>query len=227
MRRPHPRYDVRRKAWVTNAGGRLKVLVRGPKDSQSEAAAQTAFHEHMVCLRRPAGDATVPDLTLGELADEYGQWMTRQVANGEMAAATEAYYRPYIQRFLDAAGGNRSASAILPIELERRKSGWHSVQTIQRLYNWGVKMGLIAENPFRRINKPEPGGRQRILSRGELARLLRATDRPFREFLVAMMHTIARPQETSGIAPTDVRESCRCRWPRKGASRDETEASQR
>ena len=169
----------------------MKVLVRGPKDSQSEAAAQTAFHEHMVRLRRPAGDATVPDLTLGELADEYGQWMIRQVANGEMAAATEAYYRPYIQKFLDAVGGNRSASAILPIELERLKSGWHSVQAIQRLYNWGVKMGLIAENPFRRINKPEPGGRQRILSRGELARLLRATDRPFREFLVAMMHTMA------------------------------------
>ena len=89
MRRPHPRYDVRRKAWVTNAGGRVKVLVRGPKDPQSEAAAQTAFHEHMVRLRRPAGDATVPDLTLGELADEYGQWMTRQVANGEMLVLLE------------------------------------------------------------------------------------------------------------------------------------------
>ena len=199
MRRPHPRYDVRRKAWITNAGGRLKVLAQGPKDSQSEAQAWTAFHEHMAHQGCPVVEATTPELTLGELADEYGQWMTRQVGTGEMAEATEAYYRPYIQRFLDAVGGSRVASAILPIELERIKRGWHSVQTIQRLYNWGVKMGLVSKNPFLGIERPEPGGRQRTLARLELAQLLRGTDRPFREFLIALRRTIARPQEIRAV----------------------------
>ena len=46
-------------------------------DSRSETQAWTAFHEHMANLGRPVADATTPELTLGELADEYGQWMTR------------------------------------------------------------------------------------------------------------------------------------------------------
>ena len=33
MRRPHPRFDSVRDAWVTRAGGRIKILAKGPKNA--------------------------------------------------------------------------------------------------------------------------------------------------------------------------------------------------
>lgn len=195
MRRPHPRFDSHRNAWVTNAGGRLKTLAKGPKNAATEKVAWQALYDHMSRLGRPVEGAPEFAITLGDLADEYGRWMEKEVRENRLAPTTMQYYRSYIQKFLDAVGGHRSALSILPIEMERYKSGWHSVQTIQRLYNWGVKMGLVTSNPFKEIENPEPAQRERVLDRSELARLLRATDRPFRLFLTAMIHTIARPQE--------------------------------
>lgn len=75
------------------------------------------------------------------------------------------------------------------------KTGWHSVQVVQRLYNWGVSMGLIPENPIRSVKKPELGQRKRILSLVETARFFRGSDHVFRPFLFAMRHLITRPQE--------------------------------
>ncbi len=39
MRRPHPRFDKTRNAWVTRAGGKLKILANGPKNKNTQAAA--------------------------------------------------------------------------------------------------------------------------------------------------------------------------------------------
>jgi len=195
VRRPHPRFDEARNAWVTRAGGRLKILSKGPKNSETEAAAWDAFYCHMAKVGLPVENASIPAVTLGQLADKYGEWMDREVAVDRMKPRTRDYYRDQIQKFLDAIGGSRSALGVLPHEVEMYKTGWHSVQAVQRLFNWGVVMGLLSENPIRSVQKPEPGQRQRILSPKETARLLRGTDRNFRQFLLAMRHTIARPQE--------------------------------
>ena len=75
------------------------------------------------------------------------------------------------------------------------KTGWHSVQAVQRLYNWAISMGLVESNPFKKIARPAIGARERILSPTETVRLLRGADCRFRRFLLAMRQTIARPQE--------------------------------
>jgi hypothetical protein len=185
MRRPHPRFDARRNAWVTNAGGKLKVLTSGPKNANTEAMAWDAFYEHMARLGQPVPNAGISNITLGELADQYGQWLDREVAAARTAPATKTYYVDHIQKFLDAVGGRRPARDILPIELERFKTGWHSVQTVQRLYNWGVKMGLLLSNPIKGVERPQAGQRQRILSAAESTKLLRAADDDYRSSLRA------------------------------------------
>ena len=53
MRRPKPRFDEVRNAWVTRAGGSLKILAKGPNDAGSEAAAWDAFYAHMARLGNP------------------------------------------------------------------------------------------------------------------------------------------------------------------------------
>ena len=81
MRRPHPRFDTTRNAWVTRAGGRLKLLATGPKSAESEAAAWSAFYAHMSSLGNPVPSAPTA-VSLGELADEFASWMRREIESG-------------------------------------------------------------------------------------------------------------------------------------------------
>lgn len=199
MRRPHPRFDDRRNAWVTRVGGQLKILAKGPKNSQTEATAWDAFYAHMAKLGNPVEGSALPVITLGQLADKYADWMKREVEAGRMKPRTLDYYHDHIQKFLDAVGGRRPALGVVPHEVEMFKTSWHSVQAVQRLYNWGVAMGLLRENPVRSVKKPDLGQRQRILTAGEEKDLLEAADKHFRPFLIAMLHTIARPQEVRAL----------------------------
>src|SRR3954465_12673028 len=96
VRRPHPRFDQARNAWVTRAGGRLKVLAKGPKTSTTEAAAWDAFYSHMARLGQPVEEATTR-LTVGELADRYGEWMQRELEAGRLKPATLTYYQLHLQ----------------------------------------------------------------------------------------------------------------------------------
>ena len=137
--------------------------------------------------------------TLGQLSDRFDEWMDREVQVGRMRPRTLDYYREQIQKFLDAVGGRRPAAGVLPHEVEMYKTSWQSVQSVQRLYNWAVKMGHLKENPVRAVQKPDLGQRQRVLSAGEVKSLLDAADKHFRPFLTAMLHTIARPQEVRAL----------------------------
>src|SRR3954469_11204756 len=83
--------------------------------------------------------------------------MAREVEAGRLRPRTLAYYQDQLQKFLDAVGGHRPALGVLPHDVEMFKTGWHSVQVVQRLYNWGVGMGLLPENPLRSVQKPDPG----------------------------------------------------------------------
>lgn len=199
MRRPHPRFDQRRNAWVTRAGGRLKILAKGPKNAQTEAEAWDAFYTHMAHLGNPVEEAGPTAISLGQLADKFGEWLQREVEAERLKPRTLDYYRDQIQRFLDAVGGNRPAASIKPHELESHKTNWHSVQSIQRLYNWGVQMGHLTESPIKGVTRPDLGQRERVLSRDETVRLLRTADHDFRSFLIAMRHTLARPQEIRAL----------------------------
>src|SRR5262245_19623794 len=64
VRRPHPRFDEARNAWVTRAGGKLKILARGPKNAETEAAAWGAFYPYMTGLGRLAEGPSAPAITL-------------------------------------------------------------------------------------------------------------------------------------------------------------------
>ncbi|HLI95888.1 MAG TPA: tyrosine-type recombinase/integrase [Candidatus Baltobacteraceae bacterium] len=112
---------------------------------------------------------------------------------------TVAYYRSFLDRFVDAVGD-------VPI-VELRKHHllswgrtWHELQSVQRLFHWAhSEMELIDRNPFATVKRPRPGRRRRVLQRKEIAQLLRAAAPDFRAFLFAMRETIARPQEVRAL----------------------------
>lgn len=118
---------------------------------------------------------------------------------------TVAYYRSFLERFAAAVGD-------LPVAELRRHHllswgrTWHELQSVQRLFNWAhVEMELIDRNPFATIKRPRPGRRRRVLDRKEVIRILRGGERNFRGFLLAMIETIARPQEVRSFRWSQLR----------------------
>jgi integrase len=133
--------------------------------------------------------------TLAELEAEFLGWMHRELQANRCSEATIRYYRTQLAPWVAAVGPGRQLTSIVAFDLERHKTTWHRVQTVQRLFNWAVDAELLPRSPFRKIPLPPRGQRERVLSRVELVLLLRQARREFRLLLVAMVHSLARPQE--------------------------------
>jgi integrase len=126
------------------------------------------------------------------------------VAAGALADGTVAYYRRHHQAW-SKIFGEKPLEEILPLDLMLFGVSWHRVQAVKRLFRWAVDSGIAATNPVASVKKPPAGERKRILNRGEQARALRSTNRPFREFLLAIRESMARPQEVRDLDWQDLR----------------------
>jgi site-specific recombinase XerD len=133
--------------------------------------------------------------TLAELEREFLAWLRQEVSSGRCADQTYRYYQHQLDPWIEAVGGDRLLSEIVAFDLERQKTSWHRVQAVQRLFNWAVDTELIARTPFKKVKPPARGERSRVLSRKDLLKLLRAARPALRRFLIAMVHSLARPQE--------------------------------
>jgi integrase len=85
------------------------------------------------------------------------------------------------------------------------KSIKHFLTSANAAWNWGIEMGLVTLNPFRKIPKPFTQSRQRVITSEEFDRLLTATDETFRPFLITLRHSAARPKELRDLTWDRVR----------------------
>jgi integrase len=148
------------------------------------------------------GSMSAPN-TPRELAALYFQFLQAQVVSGKTAEATVAYYRHQIDKWLKTLPAGIANDQLKPLHLITGSEKWHTVQAIQRLYNWAASLGHIGESPFKRTKRPALGQRERIMTRAELARLLRSMSKPHRLFFAFMRHTLARPGEIRKLKAED------------------------
>lgn len=128
--------------------------------------------------------------TVQALADQFYAYM-----EGRRAARTVDYYRSFLTRFI-AHVGDIPVSDLRKHHLLMWGKTWHQLQAVQRLFEWAKSdMELIVHNPFKGIKLPKSAGRQRIITDGDFATILRRAAPRFRAFLLAMRETISRPQE--------------------------------
>lgn len=139
-------------------------------------------------------------ICLSHLVERFLSYM-----QGRNSPGTIYYYRLHLTRWIAAIGD-------MPVEEIRRHHllewarTWHNVQTVQRLFAWAhSQMEIIPRNPFHGIKKPAVVGRKRVLSRHETARLLRGAERSFRNVLLALRESIARPQEIRALTWDKIR----------------------
>ena len=104
--------------------------------------------------------------------------------------------------------------------MEARKQGrqpkvWgvstaHNARTVAfRVFSWAKDEGLLPENPLTGMKRPKPPPRQRAMSDAEYEKLYDNAGGPFRDFLLALRETGARPKEVRDLLWSQVHDD---RW---------------
>lgn len=153
-----------------------------------------------------APGAFVKPATVGALAAEFLACLGRRVPEGRCAARTVAYYRSGVGRWVEAVGAGLPLAEVIPFLVERHCRNWHATQAVKRLFAWAADMGLVERSPVASVALPPRGQRERVLSPAERARLLRGAGRAFRDFMLAMLETLARPQEVRALRWDQLRD---------------------
>lgn len=114
---------------------------------------------------------------------------------GDVAPATLNLYRLYVNRFVELHG-ELELGQVTPAIVRAWGKTYHPVQAVQRLLSWCHREArLIDVNPLAGMRKVPRGRRLRVLPPADLVRLCRAASRKFREFVIALQETFARPHE--------------------------------
>lgn len=119
-------------------------------------------------------------MTLSQLVTLFDQWNRTNREPG-----TAAFYRANLDP-LCRRWGQLPATDFRPYHLLEFKGSWHRIMSVQRLFSWAQELELVPANPFAKLKRPRLGARRRVLTRGELARLLRKAVHDFRAFLVRL-----------------------------------------
>lgn len=118
-----------------------------------------------------------------------------QAVAGDVAPATLALYRLYVGRFVRQHGKRQLVECSPAIVREWGKT-YHPVQAVQRLFSWSHREARLIEiNPLEGMRKMPRGRRLRVLELADQVRLRRFAIPPFRELVVALEESFARPHE--------------------------------
>lgn len=120
-------------------------------------------------------------------------------AEGALRPGTVREYRRHFRSWLSFTS-DIIVEELRAHHLLRWGKTWHQIQAVQRLFNWSCETaGLTTVNPFKRIKRPPLGERRRVLTRRQCLMLMRDSCWQFRDFLLGMRETLARPQEVRAL----------------------------
>ena len=125
---------------------------------------------------------------------------------------TFANYKHFLQSFADECG-RTAAAEVKPIHVTRwldahptwKGARRHAVIAVRRAFSWAEQQGVLTANPLRTLKAGRAKRRTRVLAPEEAAEILAAIrDRPFREFVRAMLETGCRPSEVARVTAAHV-----------------------
>lgn len=143
--------------------------------------------------------------TVKNLTTSFMSALLVKVKLGQAEPATHTWYRIQLAK-LDKAAGEFPAAELRAHHLTSVDFTYHFVRAMKALYRWAADedTALVPRDPFRKLKAPPCGERTRVLTRGEMVALYRASGRQFRRFLFLMTRTIARPGEIRGLVWGDI-----------------------
>jgi integrase len=184
--------------------------------SDGMAEAKRLLREKLAAMdaeRQQMGGRLAPKLTVEEL---FGLFL--DVVQAEKDEDTYLDYRRWCAEFVDAHG-TRPARSITktdaadfklalmkktyirgkqPPKPYKPKTVNHALITLKRAFNWAIETDRLppGRNPFAGVEMLPCDGRERVATEDEYQALLaHCSDDAFRDVLIAMRHTSARPQD--------------------------------
>jgi site-specific recombinase XerD len=228
MARP-PRPWYARGAWRTDFGGeRNKVLVIGPKNSETKLRAEKALlelREQVKLLHNHPGMNTPIAVVVERFLDDYVDRVVYQDYRNELnwfmgadVSRTRGVDGRKNRRGENRLSGGRFGfpckswpisrinADLVEKYLRRRKAarlgGFHAYTALRTLMDWARRKRYIASHDLDLVDRSlRKRGRRRYLPQNneDVFRAFRAADGKFREFLFVLMHTGMRPKEIQTV----------------------------
>jgi integrase len=142
--------------------------------------------------------------TAHALVDRFLTHLAGQVQAGRNKPATLQYYRRQLATLLTVLPPDLAAGDVAPHHLLDGPDTWHFHQAARRVFTWAAKLRLLKDDPLRGHPLPRPGRRERVPTPAERVAVLVAAAPFFRDYLVCLYHTAARPGELRALAWADV-----------------------
>lgn len=188
-RPPKPWYRKARRSWCVYLDGKQHNL--GP---DREEALQR-FHALMASQPKKPTEGS-----LAALLDAFVVF-----SEDHKAASTARWYRGYLQDFIDYLRLKRYSPGSLPPEeltprlvrawADQRGAKRGRITAVKAAYRWGHAEGWLRSNPIAAMKRPPATKRDDLITLEDVKRLLRLSDRGFRDLLIVLWDTGARPQE--------------------------------
>lgn len=214
-----PGFWLYRNSWVTKMGcgdGPPITLARG-KENRKDA--EVAFDKLKADRHNNYGQVKpVSQLLVWELCERFLNTVrvertvyTFRDYRTELAKFVEGFpsvrdkegHRVRGESFVEGFGA-RKARDITPLIAEDFRNALEQVyapKTINHFliaakacWNWAIRMELLSSNPFRRVSLLHTDGRERVITDEEYTKLLKGSDKLFRQILVVLRNTSSRPK---------------------------------
>ena len=217
MRPAKPWYRSANDTWYVCHRGKQVPLAKGKR---AKREAEEAFHRLMVLSQEAECEAMVstratPMLTsstqatsilVAELLDQFLDWVKQNLDCYD-------WHRHFLQKFAEGCG-RLTIAELKPIHVTNwlaKKPTWgpttrnRVIGSIKRAFNWAIEQGLLEHSPLRALKKPTSKRRERLLTVAERTKILAASnDEAFRDFLIALQETGARPGEIRQVTAAQV-----------------------
>lgn len=192
--------------WMVNVGGKQTKLTKG-KAAKKEA--EQKFHDLMSTSSRIP---EAPNARVADMVEAFLRW-----SRLHLAYDTHRIHKYYCQLFSEACG-QTAVRDLAPFHITRwvdakvatgdwgETTVYNAKRTAFRVFSWASKEGIIPRNPLAGMPRPQPAPRGRAMMPNEFHKLLEAAYGCFKDFLIAMQQTGARPKEIRDMKWEHVKE---------------------
>jgi integrase len=194
---PAPWFRRSRNSWFVTFGGKQHDL--------QTADRKEAFRRwHQLALDTAATPLAVPRLSVRELLARFLDATQKQ-----SRPSTYDWYAYYLHSFIRTLPKDLLATDLRSFRVTQwldKRETWGvnsrraAIRTVKRAFQWGVEEGYLEFSPIAGLKKPPGKRRETILSPKQQATVLAAAKQPsFRDVLIVLQETGARPQEIRAV----------------------------
>lgn len=200
------------KLWFRASRNAWFVEIRGKQHNLGADEVEAKRRFHALMAQPEPKPAPPPSLSIADICERFLEWCSRH-----RSAGTYQWSKCRIQWFINAIGNfaRQPVDSLKPfhvVEWIDKHPDWSRtyrhglIAAVQRPFNWAVRLGYIASNPIRFIEKPGVQRREQLITPADWITIrdhYPAGD-AFRAVLEWAWECGARPQEAKGIEASHV-----------------------